>query len=117
MLRNDGVDDPSSRKYPVDPTDNRFTYVIDAVHAAIHIYERDGAKAAWDWLTERNLKSDDTFEVAITALLEVLPEDNDMYEILVNLISGETGEYLDINVDHIDMSGVDRQTSLGDHKE
>lgn len=117
MLRNDGVDDPSSRKYPVDPTDNRFTYTIDTVHAAIHVYEREGAKAAWDWLTERNLKSDDTFEVAVTALLEVIPENNEMYETLINLISGETGEYLDINVDHIDMSGVDRQTSLGDHAE
>lgn len=117
MLRNDSVDDPSSRKYPVDPTDNRFTYTIDAIHAALHIYERDGAKSAWDWLTERNLKSNDAFEVAVTALLEVLPEDENIYEVLVNLISGETGEYLDINVDHIDMSGVDRQTSLGDHVE
>ena len=117
MLRNDGVDDPSSRKYPVDPTDRRFTYTIDAIHAAIHVYERDGTKSAWDWLTERSLKSDDEFEVAVTALLEVLPEDEDMYEILVNLISGETGEYLNINVDHIDMSGGDRQTSLGDHLE
>ncbi|SFR56325.1 DUF1156 domain-containing protein [Halorubrum sodomense] len=117
LLRDDSVDNPSSRKYPVDPTDTRFTYTIDAVHSAIHVYEREGARAAWDWLTERNLKSDDAFEVAVTALLEVLPEENDMYETLVNLISGETGEYLDINVDHIDMSGVDRQTSLGDHAE
>jgi adenine-specific DNA methylase len=117
LLKDDSVDNPSSRKYPVDPTDTRFTYTIDAVHSAIHVYEREGARAAWDWLTERNLKSDDAFEVAVTALLEVLPEDNDMHETLVNLISGETGEYLDINVDHIDMSGVDRQTSLDDHKE
>jgi len=117
LLSDDSVDNPSSRKYPVDPTDTRFTYTIDAVHSAIHVYEREGARAAWDWLSERNLKSDDAFEVAVTALLEVLPEDNDMHETLVNLISGETGEYLDINVDHIDMSGVDRQTSLDDHKE
>lgn len=117
LLKDDSVDNPSSRKYPVDPTDTRFTYTIDTVHSAIHVYEREGARAAWDWLTERNLKSDDAFEVAVTALLEVLPEDNDMHETLVNLISGETGEYLDINVDHIDMSGVDRQTSLSDHAE
>ena len=117
LLKDDSVDNPSSKKYPVDPSDTRFTYTIDAVHSAIHVYEREGARAAWDWLSERNLKSDDTFEVAITALLEVLPEENEMYETLVNLISGETGEYLDINVDHIDMSGVDRQTSLGDHAE
>jgi adenine-specific DNA methylase len=117
MLRNDSVDNPSSRKYPVNPNDYRFTYTIDTVHAALHVYEREGAEAAWDWLTERNLKSDDAFAVSVTALIEVLPEEESMHGTLVNLISGETGEYLDINVDHIDMSGVDRQTSLGDHKE
>lgn len=114
ILRDGTVDDPSSQKYPVDPTDRRFTYTIDIVHAAAHVYEREGAGAAWDWLTERNLKSDDAFEVAITALLEVLPEDEPMYETLIDLISGQTGDYLDINIDHLDMSGVDRQTSLGD---
>lgn len=117
MLNSDNADNPSSRKYPVDPTDSRFTYTIDAIHSAFHVYEREGARAAWDWLTERNLKSDDAFEVAVTALLEVLPEDNDMHETLVNLISGETGDYLDINVDHIDMSGVDQQSSLSEHIE
>jgi len=117
LLKDDSVDNPSSRKYPVDPTDTRFTYTIDAVHSAIHVYEREGARAAWDWLTERNLKSNQAFAVTVTALLEVLPKENGMRETLVNLISGETGEYLDINVDHIDMSGVDRQTSLKDHTE
>ncbi|WP_152024096.1 DUF1156 domain-containing protein [Natronomonas moolapensis] len=117
MLQNDSVDDPSSRKYPTNPTDTRFAYTIDAIHSALHVYEREGAKAAWDWLTERNLKSDSAFEIAVTALLEVLPDENDMHKTLIDLISGETGEYLDINVDHIDMSGVDRQTSLGDHTE
>jgi hypothetical protein len=117
LLRDSSVDDPSSRKYPIDPTDTRFTYTIDAVHSAIHVYEREGARAAWDWLTERNLKSDDAFEVAVTALLEVIPDDNKMHKTLVNLISGETGEYLDIAPDHINISGVDQQTSLGDHAE
>jgi adenine-specific DNA methylase len=117
ILRNDSVDDPSSRKYPVDPTDSRFTYTIDAIHAALHVYDREGSRTAWEWLTERNYKSDNTFEVAVTALLEVLPEDEGMYDILIDLISGQTGDYLDINIDHIDMSGVDRQTSLDDHRE
>lgn len=115
LLRDDSVENPSSRKYPVDPTNVRYTYSIDTVHAAIHIYEREGARAAWDWFSERNLKSNDAFEITVTALIEVLPSDNSMYETLVDIISGETGEYLDIDVDHIDMSGVDRQTSLGDH--
>lgn len=112
MLRNDGVDDPSSRKYPVNPTDSRFTHTIDSIHGAIHIYEREGSRSAWEWLTERNYKSNDAFEVAVTALLEVLPEDEEMYDVLVDLISGQTGDYLDINTEHIDMSGVDRQSSL-----
>jgi adenine-specific DNA methylase len=115
LLQDDSVDNPSTRKYPVDPTDTRFTYTIDLVHSALHVYDRDGPRAAWKWLTERNLKSNDEFKVAITALLEVLPEDEDMYEVLTNLISGETGDYLDINVDHIDMSGLERQTSLEEH--
>lgn len=114
-LRSDSADNPSSRKYPVNPTDTRFTYTIDTVHAALHVYERDGAKAAWDWMTERGLKSDAAFEITVTALLEVLPSETDMKETLINLVSGETGDYLDINLDHIDMSGVDRQSELGDH--
>ena len=117
LLRDESVENPSSRKYPVDPTDTRFTYTIDTVHSAIHIYEREGARAAWDWFSERNLKSNEAFEIAVTALLEVLPDDNSMYETLIDIISGETGEYLDINIDHINMSGVERQSSLGDHTE
>jgi adenine-specific DNA methylase len=117
MLRDDSVEDPSSRKYPVDPTDSRFTYTIDAIHAVLHIYDRDGPESAWSWLTERNMRADSSFETAVTALLEVLPEDSNMHEILVDIISGDTGEYLDININHIDMSGVERQSELGDHAE
>ncbi len=116
LLKNDSADNPSSRKYPVDPTDMRFTYIIDTVHAAIHVYEREGPRAAWEWLSDRDLKSSQEFEATVTALLEVLPTESDMRETLVNLVSGETGDYLDINLDHIDMSGQDRQTELGDHR-
>jgi len=115
MLRSDSADNPSSRKYPVNPTDNRFTYNIDAVHSAIHVYEREGARAAWQWLSDRNLKSDQEFEVTVTALLEVLPIESDMRKTLVNLVSGETGEYLDINLNHIDMT-KEGQTELGEHQ-
>ena len=116
LLKSGGADNPSSRKHPVNPTDMRFTYMIDTVHAAIHVYEREGPRAAWDWLSDRNLKSSQEFEATVTALLEVLPTESEMRETLVNLVSGETGEYLDINLDHIDMSGEDRQTELGDHE-
>jgi|GEM_PF-3287224 len=116
LLKSDSADNPSSRWNPVNPTDMRFTYTIDAVHAAIHVYEREGPRAAWEWLSDRNLKSNQEFESAVTALLEVLPADSDMQETLVNLVSGETGDYLDINLDHIDMSGENRQSELGDHQ-
>lgn len=116
LLKSDSADNPSSRKYPVNPTDTRFTYTIDTVHAAIHVYEREGPRSAWDWLSDRDLKSNQEFEATVTALLEVLPSDSDMRETLVNLVSGETGDYLDINLDHIDMSGDERQTELGDHQ-
>jgi adenine-specific DNA methylase len=117
LLKNDSADNPSSRKYPVNPTDMRFTYTIDTVHAAIHVYEREGARAAWEWLSDRNLKSNQEFEATVTALLEVLPSESEMHKILVNLVSGETGDYLDIDLGHIDISGRDRQTELGDHRE
>ena len=115
MLKSDSADNPSSRKYPVNPTDTRFTYNIDAVHSAIHVYEREGARAAWQWLSDRNLKSNREFEVTVTALLEVLPAESDMRETLVNLVSGETGDYLDINLSHIDMT-KEGQTDLSDHQ-
>ncbi|AKU09877.1 hypothetical protein ABY42_18745 (plasmid) [Haloferax gibbonsii] len=116
LLKSDTADNPSTRKYRVNPTDMRFTYTIDAVHAAIHVYEREGARAAWEWLSDRDLKSNREFKATVTALLEVLPSDSDMRKTLVNLVSGETGDYLDINLDHIDMSGEERQTELGDHQ-
>lgn len=116
LLKSDSADNPSSRKYPVNPTDTRFTYTIDTIHAAIHVYERDGPRSAWEWLSDRDLKSNQEFEATVTALLEVLPSESDMWETLVNLVSGETGDYLDINLDHIDMSGEEKQTELGDHQ-
>jgi adenine-specific DNA methylase len=117
LLRSNSADNPSSRKYPVNPTDTRFTYTIDTVHAVLLIYEREGAESAWEWLTERGLKSDSAFKITISALLEVLPSSTDMSETLINLVSGETGEYLDISLDHIDLSGLDHQSELGDHTE
>jgi len=39
-----------------------------------------------------------------------------MRDVLLNLVAGETGDYLDINLDHIDMSGAAKQTELGEHQ-
>ncbi|ELZ67053.1 hypothetical protein C457_13489 [Haloferax prahovense DSM 18310] len=115
LLQDGDADNPSSVKYPVDPTDTRYAYTIDTLHAALHVYERQGASAAWTWLTERGLKSDRQFKTAISALLEVLPSETDMRKTLVNIMSGETGDYLDINLDHIDVTGETQQAELGDH--
>jgi adenine-specific DNA methylase len=111
MLTSDAADNPSSRKYPVDPTDMRFTYTIDTIHAALHVYDKEGARAAKDWLLERNVKSNTEFEIAVTALMEVIPVDNEMSQSLVNMVSGETGDYLDIDLGHINIS-KNRQQGL-----
>lgn len=111
-LKTDGVENPSTRKYPVDPTDTRFTYVIDLVHSVVHVYEEEGPDAAWTWITDRNLKSNQEFKTAVAALLEVLPAGVAMRETLVNLVSGDTGKYLDIDLSHLDLSGGERQSSL-----
>lgn len=113
-LKTDGADNPSTRKYPVNPTDVRFTYVIDLVHSAIHVYENEGPDASWQWLTDRNLKSNQEFKTAVAALLEVLPGDEPTKKTLINLISGETGKYLDIDLSHLDRSDQDRQSSLNE---
>lgn len=111
-LKTDGAENPSTRKYPVDPTDTRFTYIIDLIHSVIHVYENEGPDGAWKWITDRNLKSNQEFKIGVAALLEVIPGDEPMRETLINLISGDTGEYLDIELSHLDLSGDDRQSSL-----
>lgn len=117
-LKDDSADNPSSRKYPVNPTDQRFTYTIDAVHAALHIYEKEGAKSAWNWLTEKRLKNDKSFELCITALLEVLPQENEMFDTLTDLISGKTGNYLDIKTTHLRSKlNMEYQAELGEQSE
>lgn len=114
LVESDEAENPSKRKFPVNPTDRRFTYTIDTLHAALHVYEKEGARAAKDWLLERNLKSDDEFEISVTALIEVLPNDNQMYQTLINLVSGETSDYLDIDLNHIKMMEA-RQRGLDEY--
>lgn len=116
-LKTEGIENPSTRKYPVNPTDTRFTHTIDLVHSVIHVYEDEGSDAAWQWITDRNLKSNQEFKIAVAALLEVLPSEETMRETLVNLVSGDTGEYLSIDLSHIDLSGSERQSSLSEEFE
>jgi adenine-specific DNA methylase len=112
-LRDDRADNPSSRKYPVNPTETTFTYAIDAVHAALHVYEREGPQFTRDWLAERGFKNDTAFTTTVKALLEAVPSDTEMHDTLTDLISGETGDYLDISVSGLNITNnSETQTGL-----
>ena len=104
IVRVENGEDVSSRKYPVDPTSERFSYGIDTVHSAIHVYETKGPEAAWEWLSDRGLKNDERFRTTVTALLEVLPPEHDTAESLRDILSGRTGEYLDIDISNINLN-------------
>ncbi len=95
---NKDPDNRSSRK-PVDPEAVTFSLTLDKVHAAMHVYDVKGATEAWNWMKTRDCASDPEFKATIEGLLWVLPEDNDDREILRNMVVGETGEYLNLDLD------------------
>jgi len=95
---NKDPDNRSSRK-PVDPEAVTFSLTLDKVHAAMHVYDVKGATEAWNWMKTRDCASDPEFKATIEGLLWVLPEENDDREILRNMVVGETGEYLDLDLD------------------
>ena len=97
-LESEEADDPSSRAYPVDPTNRSFQNAIDAVHSAVHVYDREGSDRALQWLKERNMDTETEFHITIIALLETMPSGNDMRETLEKIVQGQTGEYLDIDL-------------------
>lgn len=119
IVRVENGEDVSSRKYPVDPTGERFSYGIDTVHSAIHVYESKGPESAWEWLSDRGLKNDERFRTTVTALLEVLPPEHDTAESLRDILSGRTGEYLDIDISNINLNirGEDNEDSQAALKE
>ncbi len=104
------------RAYPVDPRESSFDHSIDAVHAALNIINTKGSDFTWNWLNERRLQEDTKFRQTIKSLLQVLPETHDDYESVVNLISGETGELLDIDISLISEndSSDNKRTTLED---
>jgi len=104
------------RAYSVDPRDDSFGYTIDAVHAALNVIDTKGSKFTWNWISERELQDDLSFKQTIKSLLQVLPKDYDDHELLVNLISGETGELLDIDIRTLNHSSADggSRTTLED---
>lgn len=87
------------RKYPVDPLDTTFAHHIDAVHAALNVLESKGSEYTLKWLDDRDIQSRPWFSRALESLLQVLPEDHEDRQLVVNLSSGQTGQYLDIDRD------------------
>lgn len=85
------------RAYPVDPRSDSFTYAIDAVHATLNILETKGSDFAWNWISERSLQEQEAYTRTIKSLLQCLPESENDYQALKNLVSGETGDLLNID--------------------
>lgn len=85
-----------NRAYPIDPRDMSFDHDIDAVHAAINVLETKGGDFTWNWIQDRNLHDSSSFKKTLKSLIQVLPQDHSDYKLLINLVSGETGELLNI---------------------
>jgi hypothetical protein len=86
------------RAYPVDPREDSFSNHIDAVHAALNVLNMKGGDFTWNWLQDRDLQNSAWFKKTVKSLIQVLPSDHPDYNLLVNLLSGETGELLDIDI-------------------
>jgi adenine-specific DNA methylase len=86
------------RAYPVDPREDSFSNHIDAVHAALNVLNMKGGDFTWNWLQDRDLQNSAWFKKTVKSLIQVLPSDHPDYDLLVNLLSGETGELLDIDI-------------------
>ncbi|ERG97747.1 MAG: hypothetical protein J07HQX50_01775 [Haloquadratum sp. J07HQX50] len=114
-LRDDRAKNPSSYWNPVNPTDTTFTHAIDAVHSALHVYEQEGPQFARDWLAEREYKNDTAFTTTVKALLEAIPNNVEMHSTLTDLVAGETGDYLGINISKLNItSDCEAQSGLED---
>jgi hypothetical protein len=59
-------------------------------------------------MLENNL----SFTTTVKALLEAIPSDTDMHNTLTNLVSGVTGDYLDINISGLNITN-DSETQSG----
>ena len=106
------------RAYPIDPREQAFSHTIDAVHAALNVLMTKGSDFTWNWLKERNLQNDSSFKTTVEALLQVLPKNNEDYESLINLVSGQTGELLEVDMKSIEDTEVSRdiRTTLQDYE-
>jgi len=86
-----------SSRTPVNPNDLSFGLALDKVHAAMHVYKVQGESACCDWLRERNFDSDSTFKATLKALLQVLPQNHEDWELARDLAAGRTRDVLDLD--------------------
>jgi adenine-specific DNA methylase len=93
--------DPSQRssRLPVNPDSISFSYDIDKVHAAMHVYQKRGESETWNWLKERGFDSDTRFKASLSALLQVLPHETEDWQLARDLAAGETGDLLALDLD------------------
>lgn len=108
-----------SSRTPVDPDSLSFSIALDAVHAAMHVYEKQGEDASIDWLKERNFDTDAAFKATLKALLQVLPENHSEWEAARNLALGRTHDVLGLEYSPTDFSSGSGQSpgqsELTDH--
>lgn len=61
------------RRGLADPEATTFDTLLDAVHAAMLIYEEDGAPACEAFLKRAGLRTDGTFKACLQAMLNAIP--------------------------------------------
>jgi adenine-specific DNA methylase len=108
-----------SSRTPVDPEALSYTIALDAVHAAMHVYEKQGEDVAIDWLKERNFDTDAAFKATLKALLQVLPQRSSEWEAARDLALGRTHDALGLEFTPTDFTDAAEdtleQSELGDH--
>jgi adenine-specific DNA methylase len=108
-----------SNRTPVDPEALSYTIALDAVHAAMHVYEKQGEDIAIDWLKERNFDTDAGFKATLKALLQVLPQNSSEWEAARDLALGRTHDALGLEFTPTDFTEPSEdtleQSELGDH--
>jgi adenine-specific DNA methylase len=108
-----------SNRVPVDPEAMSYTISLDAVHAAMHVYEKRGEDAAIEWLKTRNYDTDSSFKATLRALLQVLPPSDPEWEAARDLALGRAHDALGLDFTPTDFAQSTEnkpdQSELSDH--
>ncbi len=87
------------RAYPINPMDESFENHIDAVHATMNVLNTKGSDFTWNWINDREFQNKGWYVDTLSNLLQVLSKEHEDYDTAKNLVSGQTGELLDIDVE------------------